>query len=437
VLVPDRPGFKTWLQDRRGEWEARTGAKLILVEPKADQPEPSVDVVIYPSIGMAKVVDGGKVEPLPKEIVDGPAYKWHDVALAVRERLCEWARRPCAVPLLAGCTVLYYRTDLFADEQVRAEFKKRYGTELAPPQTWEQLDRLIRFFATRNGQSGGGLSGKAIAVAGWAEAFLARAAAYGNHPEYLSFLFHIDTLEPLVTGPPFQRAFNEWSAVADAVAVSPDLAPFRSGQVPLALASSLHAPLLLLDPHSKVAATLGCCPAPGSAKVYDHVKRQWTELPAESINRGTLIEGWLASVTNYSLHKRAAMDLLAYLTGPENSLISVAAPEFNLAPYRQSHLADATAWVAAGWPDSVKPLLGTLSRSLSQSNAAALPRIEIGQQLLDSLDHTLSRTIAASSGKANEALQALRDEWLKLIESAGRQRLIRQYRRSKGMPVIE
>ncbi len=51
-----------------------------------------------------------------------------------------------------------YRTDLFEDEQNKADFSSKYGYELAVPQTWEQLRDIAEFF-TRPDQ---GLYGVAV-----------------------------------------------------------------------------------------------------------------------------------------------------------------------------------------------------------------------------------------------------------------------------------
>ncbi len=39
-----------------------------------------------------------------------------------------------------------YRTDLFADPKEQADFKAKYGYDLAPPKTWKQLDETAAFF---------------------------------------------------------------------------------------------------------------------------------------------------------------------------------------------------------------------------------------------------------------------------------------------------
>lgn len=47
--------------------------------------------------------------------------------------------------------ILYYRKDWFDDANNKANFKKEYGYDLAPPKTWLQLDQIAKFF-TDQGQ---------------------------------------------------------------------------------------------------------------------------------------------------------------------------------------------------------------------------------------------------------------------------------------------
>jgi ABC-type glycerol-3-phosphate transport system substrate-binding protein len=48
---------------------------------------------------------------------------------------------------------LLYRTDLLADEKNKADYKAKFGTELAPPKTWEEYLQQVEFF-TKDGMHG-------------------------------------------------------------------------------------------------------------------------------------------------------------------------------------------------------------------------------------------------------------------------------------------
>jgi len=50
------------------------------------------------------------------------------------------------LPVWTNAKNVIYRKDLFEDEQNKADFKKQYGYELAPPKTWEQYKEIAKFF---------------------------------------------------------------------------------------------------------------------------------------------------------------------------------------------------------------------------------------------------------------------------------------------------
>ncbi|WP_298741981.1 extracellular solute-binding protein [Microbacterium lacticum] len=50
------------------------------------------------------------------------------------------------MPVWTNSEVLFYRTDLFEDEQNKADFEQEYGYPLTPPTTWEQYADAAEFF---------------------------------------------------------------------------------------------------------------------------------------------------------------------------------------------------------------------------------------------------------------------------------------------------
>ncbi|GGG02916.1 ABC transporter substrate-binding protein [Paenibacillus abyssi] len=74
--------------------------------------------------------------------------------------------------------LLWYRSDLFADETIKAEFKAKYGYDLVPPQTMDQFRDAAEFF---NGKEYNGEK-----LYGWA----AQATkGFGNVHTWLTFLY--------------------------------------------------------------------------------------------------------------------------------------------------------------------------------------------------------------------------------------------------------
>lgn len=54
-----------------------------------------------------------------------------------------------AIPYDGDVNLFYYRKDLFDDTKNKADFKKKYGYDLAPPKTWDQVRDLSEFFTGR------------------------------------------------------------------------------------------------------------------------------------------------------------------------------------------------------------------------------------------------------------------------------------------------
>jgi multiple sugar transport system substrate-binding protein len=65
--------------------------------------------------------------------------------------------------------ILYYRKDLFGDAGAKADFKKKYGYDLAAPKTWKEYDEIQAFFTERGkGAYWGGASQRTEGqVYGW------------------------------------------------------------------------------------------------------------------------------------------------------------------------------------------------------------------------------------------------------------------------------
>ena len=98
-----------------------------------------------------------------------------------------------AVPFGSPVFCCYYRADLL----------EKLGRK--PPQTWTEYEELAKLLRRTQKPAGGAAWCGTIEplVPGWAGlVLLARAAAYAKHRDNYSALFNIETMEPLVAGPP-------------------------------------------------------------------------------------------------------------------------------------------------------------------------------------------------------------------------------------------
>src|SRR5207302_7916406 len=124
-----------------------------------------------------------------------------DVVPAYRDQVTKYGDDRMALPIGGSALVLVYRRDAFARETNR-EAATRDGLSLEPPKTWEQLDRLARFFQGRD-WNGDGSADFGIAPVlgphpeGLGEAnFMARSAALRPHRDQYSLLFDGVSMDP-------------------------------------------------------------------------------------------------------------------------------------------------------------------------------------------------------------------------------------------------
>ena len=88
---------------------------------------------------------------LPADLVDNILPKLREGAF-FNDKLA-------AVPQYWNTQMYFYRKDLFGDAKNQADFKAKYGYDLAPPTTWDQLADIDEFFHRPPDLYGGWMSG--------------------------------------------------------------------------------------------------------------------------------------------------------------------------------------------------------------------------------------------------------------------------------------
>jgi multiple sugar transport system substrate-binding protein len=133
----------------RDLWPARAAREFT-----ADQAEYDL-VALNPSAGdPCWAARGNSVDLrtlLPPSVVANILPKLRD-AMIYNDKLV-------AVPQYWNTEMYFYRKDLFADAANQAKFKAKYGYDLAPPQTWDQVVDIDEFFYRPPALYGGWMSG--------------------------------------------------------------------------------------------------------------------------------------------------------------------------------------------------------------------------------------------------------------------------------------
>jgi len=108
------------------------------------------DLIVVDSQWLGKMVTGGHLVELTDWIAkEAKNIKPSDYYEATWNAYGEYppgSKRYYAVTCEQDALGLVYRKDLFEDPKEKEAFKKKYGYELAPPKTWNQLRDIAAFF---------------------------------------------------------------------------------------------------------------------------------------------------------------------------------------------------------------------------------------------------------------------------------------------------
>jgi len=224
------------------------------------------------------------------------------------------------------------------------------------------------------------------------------------------------------------RAVAAWKAVgppgAEGFDVAAARAAFREGKA-----------AMLIDRAEKAAEwnsskAVSVAPLPGSARVYEPMRKVWDE---GSINRPSYLPsggGWLAGVRKGldTAKRDAARDFILYLAEAEVANRLLAERPFPMLPARASQM-------GRGLPDpAAAPNVDARGWSTAVSRTLMAERVIPGLRIPDAAgylaDLSDGRAAAVAGGPPEEALKDVAAAWAKRSEALGVARQLWHYRRS-------
>ncbi|MDB5362464.1 MAG: transporter substrate-binding protein [Rhodospirillales bacterium] len=110
------------------------------------------DVIIGDSQWIGGAAENGHYVKL-NEFFDKEGIKMDDFMPATVLGYAEWPKHTpnyWALPAMGDAVGWTYRKDWFSRPELQAEFKKKYGRDLAPPATWTELKQVGEFFQGRD-----------------------------------------------------------------------------------------------------------------------------------------------------------------------------------------------------------------------------------------------------------------------------------------------
>jgi multiple sugar transport system substrate-binding protein len=334
---------------------------------------------------------------------------------------------------------LYYRADML--EKLKAR----------PPRTWSEYEKLARLLEDRTklGElapaSGSPWVGALEPLGpGWAGTMLlARAAPYVTHRANYSALFHIDTMEPLIDGPPFVRALEEQVAVLGAHAgeqIRSDPGAVRRAFWAGRCAMAVTWPSATDKGSDKGTSPagrsirLGLAELPGSTDVYNIAPQAWEARRADEDPHVPLlgIAGRLGAVTLRCSSPETAFRLLLWLSDAQRDRqVSAASPATTL--FRQSDMRFPQAWTEAEIPPATAARYALLTQeTLSRQQWLFDLRIPGRGEYLAALDEAVQQAVRGQQ-KPREALHQAKTRWREITSRLGLDRQRDAYRRSLGL----
>ncbi|MEX0713669.1 MAG: extracellular solute-binding protein [Pirellulales bacterium] len=467
LLVVDDAEMAEALRLLRGQWQGSSGAELEVAETSEQELLAAgpldADCLIYPVRDLGPLAERDWLAPLDDTLPQDPSLDWPDIFESPKNRDAVWGAVPYAVPFGSPVLVCAYRADLL----------RRIGRQ--PPRTWKEYQQLAELLAKQGaataseneasqehaGQDQPDVGeGEQLRWAGaleplaegWAGlALLARAAPYARHRDQVSTWFDIETMEPLIAGPPFVRALDELAAAyRHGSPRQLDLGPadvwaaFSQGECGLAItwppAGSAPAGRAAAPPSAAsggpVAGSIeiGFVELPGSIDVYGLESRRWQERRRQEQPYVPLlgIDGRLGSVSKKSPHAEAAFRLLAWLSDPRLSA-GVSSASRHTTLFRQSHLAEAHRWVGTEVDPEAAALYGeVVQRSLDEHVGVDSPRMPGRDRYLAALDRAVRRCVQGESA-SQAALDEAAAEWRKITEELGLAGQRSAYQRNLGL----
>lgn len=302
-----------------------------------------------------------------------------------------------ALPAMGDANGWFYRKDWFARPEIQADFKAKYGRDLAEPKTQKELLEIAQFFQGReiDGQTVYGASiftergsegitmGATGALYAWGFKYENTPGKYDmegavNSPEAVEALEFYKELYKTGTPPGYDNAYMEQSLDA-----------FKSGQVAMAMNWFAFFPGLYADPNT------------GGDKIDFFVN------PAQNVAASTL-GGQGISVVSYTDNMDGALAYIKWFAQPD-----VQAKWWSVGGYscHNSVLND------PGFKDSA-PFAGDFLEAMGgvqdfwQEPAYA--------SLLLAMQERLHNYVVADQGTAQEALDGLIADWTEVFEDEGK-----------------
>ena len=355
--------------------------------------QPITDMILDPALS-----EGLDVKDfIPKVFFDTAVYKRDNSALHFKDdavvdpaKIKAGGFEIYGLPMQANVLTLAYRKDLFDDADNKAKFKAKYGKDLAPPETWDDLAQIAEFMTDPAKRRWGTTL---MAGAGdWAtDDFKTLLAGFGGDGHLVS-----DDFQAAFNSPEGVKALTFYAGLISKNLTPPGTTSASWDNVATSFGSGLAS--MSMNYHSEtlnptVKGEIGYAMVPKGA------------------GRGPHFGTWMLSVNSYSKNKDWAFRAIKWFTSKETQTRALV---------QQLHPTRVSVYEAAAKDAAITGKFGNFYDVLGKSLAVGVGRPRLTNY--GDVDRTIwvaVNNVARGAATPEAALKEAADEVNKLLAQAG------------------
>ena len=462
-------GISGPLQAFRPVWEELSGGKVeIALTPITDlyakmmldlrQGTGLYDAIIVGAFFYGDLIAGNYMIPIDDYLESDEHPQWgYDVMPDSLRNLHTWQDVGYGVLNDADGQVLYYRRDVMNDPEWQAQFKDEVGYDMpVPPQTWQQLLDISKFFAGKNWDDGdpepdhGTVLHLKVGEQGHYH-FQSFSAPFAITPGdkvdryHNVYWFDPTDMKPLINSPGHVRALEllqELHQTGPAAQVGWSLGEawdyFLRGKSVFVFSWGDVGSLCQDESRSKIKGVCASSILPSSEVYWDHENQDWVETDDPQQVGNTTGGSWHGVISAFSENPDAAYSFLSLMAIKPVSLWNAqngwtgVDPGYSyqfLEPQGEAKLED---YLKAGWNEAdVKDYLNAYYENFNAATMLTYLRIEGAPEYWDIMDKNLSAAMAGSMS-AQQALDETAATWEQITDRLGRDKILQQYQEAIG-----
>ena len=390
------------LYTRIPEWEAMTGAKVEIVssknhfdldrEIKQDIASGAINWCVGSNHTSFAPQYGDLYIDLREYIPEEELAKYVPGTLAS----AEVDSRLVQLPRVTDVSNLYYRKSLYEDADNQARYKEQFGTDLAPPETFEEFKQQVIFFADPPNLYGTAFAGKDEGLSG---RFMEILRANGGD------MFD-ENWRPIFNSPEGVAAVQWFKDIYDAGAVPAGTVNYTWDDIGQAMAAGQLA--IDLD----WPGFAGYYSDPASSKIADELGFATAPVGSAGI-RGGWSGSHSFSVTQNCDNKEAAVSFAVFLTNDESELMEAQAGNL---PTRTKTFEEVKQWFAENGKPHMTEMFNAWEASLGEARTPPLVAqwIEVSNVIWPAVQAAIVGEMTAQ-----EALDKAAAEATIIMEDAG------------------